>query len=493
MSHPRRGRVLLSTLLVVGLLLAAGGASAETTRSTATFGAITGPSRDFATTMQLAGTGYPLAQVTTNASSATLPSGASTWYGETTAPGQEFGSSRNQRYLNLGTNRDDASSPSVTTYTFPTAAPVGWGFVLGDIDSDKVRVSATLADGSAASTGQLGFHGVFNPCTPTPRPSGCSGPEPKDTPAWDADAATLTGNPTGANTYGASGWFVPTVPLKTLTLTFTWRTGFPIYQTWFASRAQDVTGTVDVTDGACDVTASTLNLLDRDGGVLATTSPAADGTYSFDRVAATDEFSVQISDVPVGCELVGSDSRDLDLTTDDDTADFAMRQVVSGTASGQVTDTEGDPVPDAVIDVTGPGGYEESVTTDDTGSFTLPGIPPGTYEATLDPPDGFEVDGPATKPLVVPPGGGPVDLDFVVRPAAVTPAPSPSPSPTPSATTTPTTSTSSGTGYTSSGATTYSSSSTLPDVGAPSLGWLALALGLLAAGGVLVRRSTRRR
>ena len=31
-------------------------------------------------------------------------------------------------------------------YTFDTVAPIGWGFVVGDIDSDQVRVSAVRAD-----------------------------------------------------------------------------------------------------------------------------------------------------------------------------------------------------------------------------------------------------------------------------------------------------------------------------------------------------------
>ena len=255
MARTRRPGLVLAALCAACLALVGVSASqAATTTGIGAFTALAGAPGAFTTTMQLPGTGYPVAQVTsTSASGATLPSGATTWFGANTPPGQVFGSSRNQPYLNLRPAADNPTSPSVTRYAFASPVPVGWGFVLGDIDSDQVSVSATLADGSAASVAQLGFRGVFNPCNDSPIPSGCSGPEAKDTPTWDPGTATLTGNPGATNSYGASGWFVPTVPLGSLTLTFRWRSGFPVFQTWFASVARDVSGSVEVVENDCDV------------------------------------------------------------------------------------------------------------------------------------------------------------------------------------------------------------------------------------------------
>jgi hypothetical protein len=238
---------LLGILLVGGALLVGASAGAATSTGYGAWTPATGVSGSFATTVQLPGTGYPLARVVSDSVGATQPTGATTYFNATTPPGLVFGSSLNQPYLNL--RPATGNSPSTTTYTFDRAVPTGWGFVLGDIDSDKIRVTGTLADGSPALTAQLGFQGVFNPClpapAPTPRPAACTDPTvTKDLPTWDPATATLTGNPTAADTFGANGWFVPTVPLKTLTMTFSFRSGFPVYQTWFAARAQDVTGTV---------------------------------------------------------------------------------------------------------------------------------------------------------------------------------------------------------------------------------------------------------
>ena len=466
----------VSAVFVTGLATS----EAATSTGIGAFSALAGSPGAFTTTMQLPGTGYPAAQMTsTSASGANIPSGATTWFGANTPPGQLFGSSRNAPYLNLRPAADNASSPSVTRYSFASPVPVGWGFVLGDIDSDKVRVSATLADGSDASVAQLGFRGVFNPCSSSPIPSGCSGPEPKDTPTWDPATATLTGNPSGANSYGASGWFVPTVPLSSLMLTFTWRTGFPVYQTWFASVARDVSGTVGVVEGDCDVTATTLNLLAADDSVLATTHPQADGSYGFARVAASDGFRVRLDDVPVGCEAVGPGVRDIDLRTSDDTADFAVQAPAppASPVTGVVEDVQGDPVPDVVITIVGDD-FTQTATTDEAGQFTLDDVPPGDYEITVDPPPGFEVVGDDTVPVTVPEGGGPLDLDFTLRVVAT-------PTATPTGTSAVTTS--------GSASAPASTADMLPEVGGPSSALVPLGALLLGAGLGLVLAASRGR
>ena len=250
-----------------------------------------GSEAPFTTTMQLPGLGYPVAEVTTDAYGATVPVGRTAGWGPATPPGERFGSGLSRSYLSLRPAANDAASPSTTTYTFDPAVPTGWGFVVGDIDADQVSVAATRADGSDATTAQLGFEGAFNACATTPRPGACTGAALTDVPTWDAGTATVRGNAAADDSTGADAWFVPTVPLRTLTLTYRWRSGQPTFQTWFASRTRTASGQVVVADGGdCDLTTATVSLLAADDSVLATTTPAVDGSWSFPRVATTDEL-----------------------------------------------------------------------------------------------------------------------------------------------------------------------------------------------------------
>jgi hypothetical protein len=171
----------------------------------------------------------PSATWTTTGSSLDVPSGASTWLGPTTPFGAYFGSSQGKPYLNVGTG---GAVSVTTTYTFTDPTPVGtWGFVLGDIDADKVTITATNASGSAVAVASW-YQGVFNYCAVSPKPSGCPAGTHTDLPVWN-NVDTLTGN--GSDTSGASGWFRPTQSIKTLTFTFAKLSGFPIFQTWFAA------------------------------------------------------------------------------------------------------------------------------------------------------------------------------------------------------------------------------------------------------------------
>ncbi|MCY7395071.1 MAG: hypothetical protein LH468_02780 [Nocardioides sp.] len=70
------------------------------------------------------------------------------------------------------------------------------------------------------------------------------------------------GNAAATNTDGAAGWFEPDIRLRSLTFVFTRRAGFPVYQTWFLSRARPLGGTVDDVSatGACPVQSTTLTL-----------------------------------------------------------------------------------------------------------------------------------------------------------------------------------------------------------------------------------------
>lgn len=129
---------------------------------------------------------------------------------------------------------------------------------------------------------------------------------------------TLTGNTAGADTSGSSAWFEPNVPLVSLTFVFTQRSGFPVYQTWFASLARDITGTVIADTGMPG--SATVTLLDDDGSIVATTSSASDGSYSFTGVQASSGYTVSIAP-PTGMITVGPSSQSVDLSSSDAVAD----------------------------------------------------------------------------------------------------------------------------------------------------------------------------
>lgn len=413
----RLSTILLAVLVAVLALPTA--ALAATTTGIGAWTDLTGSSTSYATTMRLPANGFPAASVTSTSRAGQVgpQSGTSTWFGEGSPVGLEYGSSRQQPYLNLRPRADTVTAPSITTYTFASATPQGWAFVLGDIDADQVRVSATTVDGTSATASELGFQTEFNLCDSSPRPPGCSTSQAKDEPTWDPATQTLTGNDGADDTYGAAGWFEPTVSLRALTLTFTRRSGFPVFQTWFAVKKQDLSGTVAVTDGTCDQTGITVSLLDRQGQVVADTATTAGGAYEFPGVAASDGYDVEISDVPEACIAAGPTRQSVDLGTgaDVDDADFAIREIIPVPISGHVTDDDGSPVSGVDVTIDGPGG-PRTTTTDSTGSYLFDTNAVGDYTLTVDAPSGYSgdpdpqsvsIDAGDTEPIV--------DRDFVIE------------------------------------------------------------------------------
>ncbi len=219
-----------------------------------------------------------------------------------------------------------------------------------------------------------------------------------DQPTWDGPSSTLTGNAGALDTDGAAGWFEPDVRLTSLTLAFTRRAGFPVYQTWFVSRARPIGGTLtDVSAaGACAPAGAALTLLSPSGDELARTTAAADGSYSFGELATQAGYVVRL-DVPDGCAVVGPAERVVSNRGNDgdpaSRADFDVRAVVPQPVSGTVRDADGAPVAGVVVTLTGPGGAATTTTGED-GTYlfddnaTGPGytveiqVPPG-YTAGL--------------------------------------------------------------------------------------------------------------
>lgn len=406
-SSTTAARLLALTIAVTMSLVAlAVPATAATTAGWASWDALGGSAGDYTTTMQLPAGGFPAASVTTDSRSGQVgvQTGASTWLSAATPPGEIFGSSRDLPYLNLRPAADNPGAPSTTTYTFDRPAPPGsWAFVLGDIDADRAIVTARGPDGELLTATEMGWQGGFNYCTPTGSPS-CSGDE-DDVATWDPGTGELIGNDAGVDTSGSSGWFMPTVPVASLTIEFFQRNGLPVYQTWFASLARDITGTVEHADDG-PLAGATLTLTDTDGVVLATTTSDDDGSYAFTGFAATDGYTVEVipPEAPAGSTgyiVEGPQRLPADLSETDAVADFLVRDIVPVSVSGRVTTDDGEPVAGATVTLVDPDGAERSAVSDSTGFYVLDGVPVGDYTFEVEPPPGYGVVS-VPEPLTVP-------------------------------------------------------------------------------------------
>lgn len=395
---------------MIAVLVGAIPAAAATTSAWATWQPLTGTGGAYTTSVQIAAQPAITASVTSDsrAGSVGVISGASTWLSEGTPIGAKYGSSRDQPYLNLRPAADNATSPSTTTYSFAAPTPSsGWAFALGDIDADAVRILATGPNGQVLDAAQIGFQGGFNYCAPgvVGKPS-CTGAA-DDVPTWDPATLTLTGNTTAADTSGAAAWFEPTAPISSLTFSFTQRAGFPVYQTWFASQARDITGSVsDVTDGPLSGVA--LTLTDANGTEVGSTT-TTDGTYSFPGFVATDGYVVTVTP-PVGKTTTGPSTVPVDLTDADGVADFTVRDIVPVAVSGQVTDSEGNPIADVEVTVDG-----QTTVTGPDGGYLFGEVSVGTHTVTVTPPPGYAII--TSPPAITVPAGSedPIEnVDFTL-------------------------------------------------------------------------------
>jgi len=290
-----------AALSLVGSVVLVGGLQADAVvtpgAAYAAFTTPTGANPSWTTSLTLPGAaGFPSASITTNSLSPSVPSGASTWLSAATPFGTQFASSQNQKYLNFSPTTGQAMSTTTIVFASPTPS-TGWGFALGDVDAESIGVSATDENGAPVATANLGFQSAFNFCgVPSPVPSTCSGGS-SDVPTWapGSNGGALVGNV--ADTTGATGWFMPTVRLRSLTLTNTNLSGIPTASLWIASNLRTISGNISVEPAAPSSTSTTVtpapvpvpnavvSVVDQTNTVVATTTTDANGDFSFPAMA----------------------------------------------------------------------------------------------------------------------------------------------------------------------------------------------------------------
>jgi len=343
--------VATAALLLGSTALALGGtnAGAVTTPGAAyaDFTTPVGANPSWTSSLSLPGAaGFPSATITTNSLSPSVPSGASTWLSASTPFGNQFASSQNQKYLNFSPTTGQAMSTTTITFATPTPA-AGWGFAFGDVDAESVGVSATGANGAPIATSDLGFQSAFNFCDiPSPKPSTCSGVVVFDAPTWvpGVNGGVLQGNVN--DSVGAAGWFMPSLPIRTLTITSTNLSGIPTASLWIASNLRVIGGKVTEPEVPPAPTTTTT---------LAPTTTTSSTTTT----TITPTTTTTIAPTPTP-----------------------------------------DPVADAVIEVIdATGTVVAQTTTDANGDFEFPAIAPGIYTLVEIPPAGSLP--PADFPLVV--------------------------------------------------------------------------------------------
>lgn len=382
MNAAARHVIRIAAVALVGaavVIAQAGPASAAETNGWGTF-AVSGSGRAYTGTVTLPG-GFPKTTFTSTSRQATVVSGASVWQAASTPVGAVYGTSQGKQYLNQRPNADNPTSPAVTTYSFGTPTPAsGWSFVLGDIDADQATVSATDQAGQAVPVSALGFQGVYNYCHRAGGPS-CDSANLNDVPSWNATTGVLTGNIGARDTEGASGWFSPSVPLASLTITYQQRSGLPVYQTWFATKTFAASGAVRVNGQPYGDAA--LTITDASGAVVATTTSAGDGTWSVPGLVSTSGYHVSVSTPPGAVEAPPLVFDTLDADTPGLDFGFTITPV---TITSTVTDSSGQPAADEPLVITrdGDDAPTATVTTDADGAFTADLLPSQTYSAVLD-------------------------------------------------------------------------------------------------------------
>lgn len=312
-------------------------------------------------------------------SSVTIPGGTSAIQTLATPFGAFVGlSSVNQQYINT---KMTSSGVATNTYKFATNTPNNgkWAFSLGDLDAETIQVTATLANGSPATAAQIGFQSQYNYNDPTSTVYPLTVTQSGNTITLDDPAC-----PAACDTVGIAAWFTPTASLSYLSIRATGKSGFPVYQTWFATQYKKISGGVDV-NPANPPTSQTLippislDLIDNSTGLVVaeTTSSTTDGSWTFPAVYPDEAYTI----VPTGPN--GEDLPDIAIPAM--TADYVVTPDIVAPpeviVDGTVTNLQGDPAAFdvQVIDQNGTVINQTDVQPD--GTFSFPFMTPS---ATLE-------------------------------------------------------------------------------------------------------------
>ena len=229
-----------------------------------------------------------------------LVGGASTFLPSTRGMGLIYGSSQNFPYLSIKVDNTTTTTATITLSREPAATR--FAFALGDIDAETLVITMENAANTALTAAQMGAQTPFNHAS-------ASGPVPTVTENGNeitVDDPNCPPNPppdTACDTNGATAWFQPTVPVKTITITSSTKTGFPRYQLWMAyTDSQVVSWTPAVT--SFDVADSPFT-----PDQLATVSfPSAGGStiaYAVD-AASTSDCTVDSTTAEITASTTGS-------------------------------------------------------------------------------------------------------------------------------------------------------------------------------------------
>ncbi|MET4157133.1 carboxypeptidase regulatory-like domain-containing protein [Agromyces sp. PvR057] len=399
-TRRRPARVITATTaLLAAAALTTTGLGSASAAEVDTWGTFTvSPSAPFTGAVAMPGN-FPATTFTSTSSAATVVSGASTWQAASTPVGVVYGSSRDRTYLNQRPAANNAASPGVTTYTFASPTPsAGWAFALGDIDADEVTISATAADGAQIPVAGLGYQESYNSCHRTGGPS-CDAANLNDRPSWTDGGTTglLLGNARAADTDGATAWFEPTVPIVSLTMSYRWRSGFPIYQTWFVAKTFAAGGTVTLDD--TPLAGATVTVFDDAGAVVGTAVSGASGAWSLPSLVATGPYRAVVSPPPGIAplpdrtfSLTESDAAGIDfpfVTPPPPIAEVDAASTLQGIAvshpllGNDLPGSEAFPlVADSVRFAVPPGAPSGTVLSDDGRQLTVPGE--GTWSVDAD-------------------------------------------------------------------------------------------------------------
>lgn len=312
----------------------------------------------------------------TGSSSVTIPGGSSAIQPISTPFAAFIGlSSSGQQYINT---KMTTNATATNTYRFLQNTPNNgkWAFSLGDIDAERITITATKANNSPATAAEIGFQSQYN----------YNNPNDSSQPL----TVTQSGNsivvedplcPTACDTVGISIWLKPTVSLSYISIAAFGKSGFPVYQTWFATQYKAVSGDVDPFQGTPAVNPTpvppvTLDLIDLGTNqVVATTTSDSSGNYSFPAVYpdTTGAYAIDATG-PYGEPMGGQ----IPVPATDQQGAVTMSTIIAPPeyeVSGTVSNGQGDPTAfDVQVISSGTVITQGDVQPD--GTFVIPFVPP---------------------------------------------------------------------------------------------------------------------